>query len=159
MDKVETIVNLTNPHDSIVTTQWLRVQTYQKPFVSFRGLASDTRSSQFWGALADAGARAIGEEPITIADVDYLFGVPSAASANALRQWAELAYWFPSLSGAVGAGDAASGVPLPANVRTFNLQKASAISDKKWHSAMHEQPYLTMIDEWKILTSALRGLP
>ncbi len=74
---------------------WYLCQTLQKPTVRGGldlglGLRPDNRSVQFWARLKDANSL----EEYTWSGGNH---------ANITRQWAELAYWFPALSGAAGA--------------------------------------------------------
>jgi transglutaminase-like putative cysteine protease len=88
------IVNSFNTHDGLLTVVWYENQLKQRPYnlsLEVSLIASD-RESQFWADLRDTGN-----------ETEALWGGVSS-HANLIRQWAELSYWFPSLTEAAGAG-------------------------------------------------------
>jgi hypothetical protein len=70
---------------------WYVCQRRQKPSAGLLGLGPDNRTAQYWALLSN-----------TTAAEEYLWRFVGN-HANIHRQWAELAYWFPSVSGAAGA--------------------------------------------------------
>jgi hypothetical protein len=70
---------------------WYTCQIIQKPNVGPLGLAEEGRSVQFWALLED-----------TDASQEYLWGF-QGIHANITRQWAEVAHWFPAVSGPAGS--------------------------------------------------------
>ena len=86
------IVNTFHSADTILgPLVWQASQRLQKPNVGFLGVLPDFRYSQFWGQLDN-----------TSAAEQIVFATPSAANAAVVRQWAELAHWFPATSVAAG---------------------------------------------------------
>jgi hypothetical protein len=85
------VLNTFNVHDRVLQISWYETQLLQKPFLGLLGLASDDRHTQFWGRLYNTGP-----------DQEYLWGFSGSGHMNVIRQWAELAYWFPAVSAATG---------------------------------------------------------
>jgi hypothetical protein len=117
-----TMLNVYSPTDYVVRADlgredffnphpWFTCQRYQKPST---GLADtiddyfgrtpdgwrDTLGVQFWGTLGSV------TRAQDLAANEYLWA--SGNHAGLIRQWAELAFWFPAVSGGAGAQPLAS---------------------------------------------------
>jgi len=86
------IVNTFSGGDKIVGDVWSLSQSFQKPNMDplIGGQAEEERIAQFWAGL---GIESMETE-------QYLW--PEGAHSDLVRQWRELAYWFPPLSRAAG---------------------------------------------------------
>jgi hypothetical protein len=84
------IINTYNETDRVLGIGWTILQRAQKPNIGPAGIFRDNRKVQFWGLLRDAGA-----------DQEYLWDF-RGSHAHQIRQWAELAHWFPALANATG---------------------------------------------------------
>jgi hypothetical protein len=89
------LVNTFSGADQVVGLAWHAHQLTQKPAVSFLGLGSEGPDAMFWGALLNTSDA---ENQVWSAGT----GAPIEAIRNTTRQWAELAYWFPVTTKAVG---------------------------------------------------------
>jgi hypothetical protein len=89
-DQVLRIDGILSP--SVDLHAWYACQLLQKPNVGLLGVENDSRTVQFWGLLAG-----------TDAQQEYLWDFQHGTHANVIRQWAELAHWFPSVSGPAGS--------------------------------------------------------
>jgi hypothetical protein len=134
------ISNTYNSFDQVLggaLALWQASQTVQKPDSSLVGLGNtipippdlhasgDNRQIQFWARLADTGA-----------DQEYLWGF-NGSHANITRQWAELAYWFGSLSYAAG-NEFITGISGNSN---FGTQCAGGAGVATSHTYMSDLPY------------------
>lgn len=92
------MVNTFNTGDNALNAAWATAQVRQKPYAGVLGLAGDNASTQYWASLTG-----------TDGSQEYLWGgncsgqPVSCQHANVIRQWAELTYWYPALSGAAGS--------------------------------------------------------
>ena len=88
---------------------------------------------------------------------DVLFDGQSAASANTMRQWAELAHWFPSLSGPAGLPlSGLASLTDPGNANATGQDDFSAYSNLVGHSYLLEQPYAAVFTAYGKLARHLR---
>ncbi|WP_291983732.1 Ig-like domain-containing protein [Luteitalea sp.] len=87
------LVNTWSDHDMVTGFIWLSMQYGQKPNVGVLGLGAENAVNQFWGAL-----------PNDTEAEQFLWPVAQrgGSTRRLVRQWAELAHWFPSLSVAAG---------------------------------------------------------
>ena len=113
---------------------WYACQRIQKPRIAYvPGLWSafsrlDNRAQRFWATLG-----------IDTRAGEYLWG-PAGNHSNITRQWAELAFWFPSLSQAAGTADlSASGIESLSFADIGGLPNESVLGGLS-HSYMTDKP-------------------
>jgi len=86
------IINTYNTTDDALRTAWFACNMIQKPYgLELFGSGKDHQYAQIWGHLPNDDPTSAG-----VWDDGYV------SHANVIRQWAELAYWFPSMSLPVG---------------------------------------------------------
>jgi hypothetical protein len=105
------IINTYNTTDYVLGTAWWTMQQAQKPNVGPLGLGSDSISRQFWGKMDNTGV----DEQFPWQPNDDL-PINNDAHANVVRQWAELAHWFPSMTLPAGYGVLSSDVDTIQNI-------------------------------------------
>lgn len=145
-DRVSRMVNSVNSGDSVLSIGWALMQQLQKPNTGALGFGADDASVSYWGRL-----------PKTSETWDNLFPVRDAASANAMRQWSELAHWFPSLSGPAGLSvPGLASLSDPTNQRPVITEDFTSYSNSWGHSYLLEQPYASVASAFRTLASHLR---
>jgi hypothetical protein len=128
------------------------MQEWQKPNDGYFGLpGTDSRSTQFWAKLPGTTV------------FDDIFLIRDARSTNALRQCAELAHWFPSRSGPIGAqrlcsllqtnGEAAAPGSCPIEDEDFT--RYSAESRTSSHSSLVQQRFNDVWNAFGIIRGKL----
>jgi hypothetical protein len=118
------------------------MQEFQKPDTGFLGLGADSRKVQFWGRLAN-----------TDSNEEIVFG--GGSHSNVLRQWAELAHWFPALSGPMGLKNFPN-LPAQSGSRNCNFSGSNqGLSES--HGYMQASPYSTVWSKWKNIKEFLNG--
>jgi hypothetical protein len=139
------ILNTYNSNDFALQTAWYASQTLQKPNVGLLGLGADSRSVQFWGRLANTDQTEEG----TFSNV--------GSHSNLIRQWAELAHWFPSLSGPLGAGSFPN---FPAGSGSQNCKFTGFVTKAgptDSHSFMGSMPLSTVWQPWQYTKDFMHG--
>lgn len=121
--KVRTFVNTSNGGDFVVGFGWRAHQVLQKPAVGIRGLRSDSATVQFWANLP-------GTSPAESVVWSSGQAVDEAAKENTTRQWAELAFWFPSTT------------PGLAQLQTFNCSECFFTEMVKGTNPIESHTYL-----------------
>jgi transglutaminase-like putative cysteine protease len=98
-----TLINAFNEEDDVTGTIWNAMQLAQKPNFFFLGLGSDTFLTQFWARIpgTDREEESIWAPYPGRQCVDTIDPPDARRHGNLLRQWAELAHWFPSRSRAI----------------------------------------------------------
>ena len=178
------ITNTANPADGVLDKIWAAAQACEKPAVQVyyaktisamtcaanfasgfgtAGSQSDDQGEQFWAALrnTDAGEEAAfdcgsgGCSPSSCTSA-------ACAHSNITRQWAELSYWFPSISGAEGLGFSRNAVATidfsayaPGEVSWADIIGGDDGSAN--HSYLTLQPYSVENGAWKQIRTALCG--
>jgi len=164
-----TITNTVNANDFVLGRIWWSAQYFEKPNISqsttyytvFTNLLTfgqqDDATKQFWGSLRNTDA---GQE---MTWAQYC-SIPSpCAHSNITRQWAELAYWFPSISYAEGAGGLAynGGTTAPATqtVTSVDFSAYSPLASglgAATHSYLSMQPYSVVFSAWTQIRTSLK---
>jgi len=172
-----TITNTVNANDDVLGEVWWLAQYCEKPnLIIGKGLYSsvnscysvinlttgqiDDANHQFWAALRNTDP---GQEATWGA---YCTTPGTCAHANITRQFAELSYWFPSISNAEGAGglpynhDNPPPPPVTNTVTTFDFspyspKSGTAPPSTQTHSYMGEQPYSIVSPAWKQIKKSL----
>jgi len=128
----------------------------QKPYVGLLGLQTDEDDSvvQFWAALLNTDS---GQEALWGSSTGC--NINTCQHSNIVRQWAELAYWFPARSHALGS-NAFSLLPALSNVDFTPYSPPSAalftITNTSTHSYLATNPYSTEYQAWKTLAALLK---
>jgi len=125
------ITNTYNVDDPVVGTAWHLHQTLQKPGVGLFELGSEGPTTQFWGSL-----------PNTSDHQHFLWTgadtISPAARRRVTRQWAELAYWFPTATRGMGVlEESLSSCGVRCNFTGW-AAKAEGVDR---HSYIHAQPF------------------
>ncbi len=155
------IINTFNTNDGTLLGVWRDTELLQEPDVGVLGLFSDNILTQFWSTLAstDGGQESLWAAPCT--------SLANCQHSNIIRQWAELAYWFPSRSGAAGSGPLTSmqsldftsyAPPIPPGCGAFPLSAICAglgYTDPT-HSYLELSPYPMVFKAWQQVSSALQ---
>lgn len=130
----------------------------QKPFLGPGGFSSDQddRYLQFWGPLVNTdGGQEIVWQGVSCSNLS------NCQHSNIIRQWAELAYWFPFRTHAVGSS-ALSVLPSSSNLDftsyapTPPSTTAQQIVASGPHSYLTESPYPVVFQAWKSVTGVLK---
>lgn len=151
------IVNTYNSDDDVLNVTLTLSENTQKPFVGFLGFSSDQddTTAQFWASLlnTDGGQESLWDAPCSSMD--------TCQHSNIIREWAELAFWFPFRSHAVGT------YPLGVLPSGNNLSLTSyapppagnvvpAIWDTPAHSYLKDSPYPSVFPAWQQIAAALK---
>jgi len=135
---VRKIVNSWNSGDRALDG-WVTGQRLLRPVFPD---GQDNPTTQRWGKI-----------PPYLSASDDLALLRSPASANALRQWGELAFWFPALSLATGAKEVQVPAPAWQNLNFTSYADNSGIDTS--HSFLIARPYHAV---WKAFDELRRGI-
>jgi hypothetical protein len=166
-----TVINSFNTSDATVLKVWGEMNLGQQPFIGFLGLGSDGPTTQFWSSLlsTDGGQEAIWGE--SQGSIPGCTTVTNCQHSNLIRQWAELAYWFPSRSGPAGATslqaygitseDFSAYAPPPTSVcqgdpSLLGAAACGKIEGTPTHSYLSDSPYPMEYPAWQIVNSVLK---
>jgi len=149
------IINTYNGSDSILAETWALAQIHQKPFSGALNFFSDNAMIQYWAALTNTDG---GQE--------ILWGtacssISNCQHSNIIRQWAELAYWFPSRSDAAGTRaltllprssniDFTGYAPPPSNLPVNQIWESGP------HSYLRVSPYPSVFPAWQQIATQLK---
>jgi hypothetical protein len=155
------MVNTFSSTDEVLGSAWLLLQIKLKPFmvtslIAEPGEPSDNRFIQYWGHLRH-DLQALDAWPETRDPQVW------ASQRQTVRQWAELAEWFPSTSKAVGVTEntQASGImninfTKYGQKTTFTLNRIVTIT----HSYLRMKPIWSVFTAFQAIGDELRvGLP
>ena len=166
-----TVINSFNTTDATVLKVWGEMNLGQQPYIGFLGLGSDGPTTQFWSSLlsTDGGQEAIWGE--SQGSIPGCTTVTNCQHSNLIRQWAELAYWFPSRSGPAGATslqaygitseDFSAYAPPPTSVcqgdpSLLGAAACGKIEGTPTHSYLSDSPYPMEYPAWQIVNSVLK---
>jgi hypothetical protein len=113
---------------------WYACQRIQKPRIGYVPgvwtpfVRVDGRSRRFWATLRTDTRSS-----------EYLWG-EGGNHSNVVRQWAELAFWFPSLSQAAGTVDLASAGIDSVSFAAFGTVPGPSLIGAQSHSYMTDRP-------------------
>jgi hypothetical protein len=132
---------------------WYACQAFQKPNVGFLGLSSDGRLAQYWAPLQNTG---VDEEGVLWAAAigDPALARSATDRARLTRRWAEMAFWFPSLSGPAGT----SRMPFLASNHNISLSaegKSEKLPGTDSHSYLVEKPFHQVWRPFEVLRDIL----
>jgi len=139
-------VNMTNTfssNDTVLSVIWFAGELAEKPDIL---VGPDNMVSQYWAALTN-----------TDGNQEKLWGDPACTvasaclHANIVRQWAELAYWFPSLSDAAGTH-----AINPVTSIDFTPYDPSLAKPATTHSYLKISPYSDVYPAWQLVKAALK---
>ena len=141
VERVTRLVHIYNADDDVLSGAWMRMQRGQKPYndpdVFGANDDADNRTAQYWGRL-----------PKTADGDDYLFDARTNASASLTRQWAELAFWFPSLSEAAGLAPV-SDPSMAQQIESLDFSEYSSPGLETSHSPLTIQPFHRVYEGWQ----------
>ncbi len=154
--QIGSITNTFNGGDGILSSLtpgvWLWAQDYTKPNTLGNvnlGVVSafvpDNEISQYWATLTHLDG-----------SQELLWGSPCSSAStckhsNILRQWGELAYWFPSVSNATGQ-QSLSTIPS----LDFGSYAPFSLIPSSTHSYMRLQPYYAVYPAWQKVHGAMK---
>lgn len=114
------LINAYNPFDDIVRmgnapyNAWYLSQSLQRPYSGwiFGAGFTDGNCVQYWGRLREDDVSLAAENALwAVGAAAPELGAPGpAARARLTRRWGEMTYWFPAISGGVGAQALPGGV-------------------------------------------------
>lgn len=152
-----------NALDGVLLQDWAATELAQEPFVGPLGLSSDTddSSTQFWASLMSTdGAQEVvwGQECSSLSNCQH---------SNIIRQWAELAFWFPSRSDAAGVrplGGVQSfnftqyAPPLPTGCGPIPFSSGCGllVFSAPTHSYLKVSPYPSVYPAWQQIAGGLK---
>jgi hypothetical protein len=124
------VFNTFNSGDGVLSIVWVAKETIQTPNTAILGLQAESLLSgdiPFWATLRN-----------TDLEENLVFGDQPANSSNIIRQWAELAHWFPSVSRATGQGT----LPTIANI---DFSSFAPDVSKQPKSILESHSYMTIL--------------
>jgi hypothetical protein len=139
------LVNTFSKTDRILSQIWFLGQLSQTPDVGRLGVEPDLNNPLTWALL-----------PHSTDAENYLWS-DGADHSNIVRQWTELAYWFPALMPATGNGclDGSTVCPDPSNVDLTPFDDGSDLGES--HSYMLERRLSDVWLAFKMVRDKLQG--
>jgi hypothetical protein len=131
---------------------WLLAQDLEKPNVlnniglgAVSAFVGDSEILQYWSTLTHLDG-----------SQELLWGAPCSTAStchhsNILRQWGELAYWFPSVSNATGNQSLSTLTSID-----FGPYDPFSIIPPNTHSYLRLQPYYAVYPAWQAVHGAMK---
>jgi hypothetical protein len=159
---LSSMTNSYSANDGVLSTNanvlsgvWVMAQLLQEPNLAANyGLTAalgsttpDNETQQFWAQTTHTD----GEDEILWGQA---CSTPSTCQhSNILRQWSELAYWFPAVENAAGSQNVAGAVTLnPLDLTTY---APSSLGVLQSHSYLTLQPYFSVYGAWQEIHNAM----
>lgn len=143
------ILNTYNANDWVLNNTWYWKQSRQEPNVGPLGLFTDDRQGQYWAVLQNTDSM----EEAVFASV--------GSHSNIIRQWAELAYWFKSLSGPIGSRHFPNFSMQSKNCNFTQFAPPPLVpdldADARTHGYMHSQPFSKVALPWTHVQKFMHG--
>jgi hypothetical protein len=138
LDKAR-IVNVFAANDFVLGSLWRLNQRLQKPNFGPFGVLPQVAYSTYWGRLDNSSA-----------NEQVVFPTQSPTRASIVREWAELAHWFPSTSVTAGT------VPLfEAPLQLTGRVPGGALNPLISHSYLHMLP---LTSAWPVFADVVNAL-
>ena len=154
-----TITNTYSANDNILSKVWEGAQLFTKPnipqnipsFIPYVGgvnvtVTGDNAITQYWANLTHQDGMQ-----------EQMWGsacfTPSTCShSNAIRQWAELAYWFRAISNPIGY----QSLSTVTNINFSGSDPSSSNLNSNTHSYLKVLPYPQVASPWSLIKGALK---
>jgi hypothetical protein len=150
-----TITNSFSTNDTVLGVIWFAAVDSEEPNLAYniggvtipQPFTPDDETYQFWA-----------QPTHTDGSQELLWGAPCSTPStcqhsNILRQWGELAYWFPAVSYAVGSQSV--GTLTPMNL-TSPYDPPNITSPSSTHSYLRLQPYYSVYGAWQSIHGAMK---